>query len=176
MSVADGLLVILRDGPGHGYQLATEFADRTARRWSLNTGQVYTTLERLVRDGYVTPDEAEHRDRRRRSYRLTPQGRTRAGEWLAAQSQSGEARDDLVLRVMLAAAVDPAGALELIDRQRRHVIDQMRAARREQRAAGGGLIERLSADAAATRLEAEGRWLDLAEARLRALEPNGARP
>ncbi len=169
--MADGLLVILRDGPGHGYQLATEFATRTAQRWSLNTGQVYTTLERLVRDGFVEPDEAPQDDARRRSYRLTTAGRERARAWMAAESPLAEARDDLVLRVMLAAAGEAKAALDVIDAQRRHLVDRLQEVRRTQRAAGDGLLERLSADAAATRLEAEVRWLDLAEARLRTNNP-----
>ena len=35
----------------YGYQLRTEFEQRTGSTWPLNVGQVYTTLARLERDG-----------------------------------------------------------------------------------------------------------------------------
>lgn len=167
MSVPDGLLVLLRGGPRHGYQLAAKFAERTAGRWSLNTGQVYTTLERLVRDDLVEPDGARQADSRRRSYRLTDAGAARAERWLATPPAPGEPRDELVLRVLLAVAADPARGLEVIDLQRAQLLDDLRAVRQRQRDAGDGLLERLAADAEACRLEASARWLDLAEARLR---------
>jgi len=77
MAVADGLLVLLRAGARHGYQLKAEFEERTAGTWPLNTGQVYTTLDRLVRDGFVEAvDELDETDARRRPYRLTALGAT----------------------------------------------------------------------------------------------------
>lgn len=168
MSVPDGLLVLLRDEPKHGYQLATDFADRTAGLWSLNTGQVYTTLDRLARDHLVEADGADPDDARRRRWRLTHDGAQRAERWLdAVPGQAGD-RDELVLRVLLAAAADPAAALPVIDRQRRLQVARLQDLRRHQRAAGDTLLARLVADAAAVRLEAHLRWLDLSEERLRA--------
>ena len=172
MSVPDGLLVLLREGPRHGYQLASEFAERTAERWSLNTGQVYTTLDRLVRDGFVEPDEVGPQgagDDRRRTYRLTPAGARRAEGWLVASPPPPDGRrDELVLRVLLTAAVAPAAALDVVDRQRRALVELLQANRRRQREAGGDLLVRMAADADATRLEADLRWLDLCDERLRA--------
>jgi DNA-binding PadR family transcriptional regulator len=168
MSVPDGLLVLLGEGPRHGYQLAAEFAERTAERWSLNTGQVYTTLDRLVRDGFVEP-EAGALDDRRRTYRLTPAGALRAETWLAASPPAPEEqRDELVLRVLLVAAVAPTAALELIDRQRRQLVERLQEVRRRQRDGSGALLARMAADAVVSRLEADVRWLDLCEERLRA--------
>src|ERR687897_491809 len=53
MSVRYALLALLSEGPKHGFQLAQEFAAGTGEMWPLNTGQVYTTLQRLERDGLV---------------------------------------------------------------------------------------------------------------------------
>ena len=76
MAVREGLLVLLAERPRHGYELKTELERRTGSLWSLNTGQVYTTLDRLQRDGLVEPaDDVEvGNDARRRAYRLTTQG------------------------------------------------------------------------------------------------------
>ena len=166
MSVPDGLLTLLRDGPKHGYQLASDFAERTAGVWSLNTGQVYTTLDRLSRDGFVAAEEGDDADSRRRPWRLTPAGRERAERWLASAPAPTTDRDDLVLRVMLAAAVDPTAALAVVDGQRHQLVARLQEIRRRQRAASGELLARLAADAAAVRVESDLRWLDLAEQRL----------
>lgn len=167
MSVPDGLLVLLRDEPKYGYQLATDFTVRTAGRWALNTGQVYTTLDRLARDGFVVPDGTDDTGSRRR-YRLTDAGRERADGWLAEAPAAAQARDDLVLRVLLTAAVDPTVAATVIEIQRRQLVSRLQELRRAQRAAGDDLVPRMAADAAATRVEADLHWLDLCDERLRA--------
>ena len=59
------LLALLTQGPRYGYQLRSEFEERTGATWPLNIGQVYTTLDRLERDGLVedTGDDGEgHRE------------------------------------------------------------------------------------------------------------------
>ena len=55
MSIRQGLLALLEQGPMYGYQLRAEFEARTGATWPLNVGQVYTTLGRLERDGLVEP-------------------------------------------------------------------------------------------------------------------------
>ena len=53
MSVPHALLALLSDGPKYGLRLQNEFEARTGEVWPLNVGQVYTTLQRLERDGLV---------------------------------------------------------------------------------------------------------------------------
>ena len=77
MSVRHALLALLSEGPKYGLQLRQEFEARTGEVWPLNVGQVYTTLQRLERDGLVESDETgdgrpaealpDHRRRARRS-------------------------------------------------------------------------------------------------------------
>ena len=47
------LLALLSEGPKYGLRLREEFEARTGEVWPLNVGQVYTTLQRLERDGLV---------------------------------------------------------------------------------------------------------------------------
>ena len=56
MSIRHSLLALLQDKSRYGYQLRVEFEDRTGSAWPLNIGQVYTTLDRLERDGLVRND------------------------------------------------------------------------------------------------------------------------
>ena len=53
MSVPHALLALLSEGPKYGLRLQNEFESRTGEVWPLNVGQVYTTLQRLERDGLV---------------------------------------------------------------------------------------------------------------------------
>jgi hypothetical protein len=57
MSVRHALLALLSEGPKYGLQLRQEFETRTGEIWPLNVGQVYTTLQRLERDGLVESDD-----------------------------------------------------------------------------------------------------------------------
>ena len=57
----------------YGYQLRQEFEARTGGTWPLNIGQVYTTLNRLQRDGLVV--EAGVRSDGSTVYGLTDAGR-----------------------------------------------------------------------------------------------------
>src|SRR3954463_5496982 len=93
MSIRQGILAILADGPRHGYQLRVDFEERTGSTWPLNIGQVYTTLSRLERDGMVVAlDDAEDQKR----YALTDQGRAELQQWFATPvHREDRPRDEL---------------------------------------------------------------------------------
>ncbi len=56
--VRHALLALLSEGPKYGPQLRQEFEARTGEVRPLNVGQVYTTLQRLERDGWSSPTTA----------------------------------------------------------------------------------------------------------------------
>ena len=128
MAVREGLLVLLAERSRHGYELKTAFEERTGGLWQLNTGQVYTTIDRLLRDGLIEPtDEADATDERRRAYRLTADGDREAREWLRASvNAETPPRDELLMKVLLAAQSDLDDALAVIDAQRHVLLDGTR--------------------------------------------------
>ena len=65
MSVRHALLALLSEGPRYGMQLREDFEAATGDVWPLNVGQVYTTLQRLERDGLVESDSGDDEQRRR---------------------------------------------------------------------------------------------------------------
>jgi PadR family transcriptional regulator, regulatory protein PadR len=70
------ILALLEDGAQHGYQLAKLIDDRTRGRLSFHVANVYTSLYRLERAGFIVGRWVEKDgQRRRRFYRLTPSGR-----------------------------------------------------------------------------------------------------
>lgn len=178
MAVREGLLLLLEERPRHGYELRSEFEARTASLWRLNSGQVYTTLERLERDGLVVSEpDGEDPSGRRRTYQLTDSGRKELASWFEAPSTEGDPpRDDLVMKVLLAAHGELASAVAVVDFHRHHLLSRLQELRRRQRAEADGLAGRLVADVLAVRLEADLRWLDLTEERLRAASVDRQKP
>jgi DNA-binding PadR family transcriptional regulator len=70
------ILALLEEGPRHGYELAKLIDDRTRGRLSFHVANVYTSLYRLERGGFVAGRWVEKAGlRRRRFYRLTTAGR-----------------------------------------------------------------------------------------------------
>ena len=74
MSVRHAILALLSEGPKYGLQLRQEFESGTGEVWPLNIGQVYTTLQRLERDGFVESDEPE-KEGPQKGFRITETGR-----------------------------------------------------------------------------------------------------
>ena len=162
MAVREGLLALLREGPSHGYQLKTAFEAATGGVWSLNVGQVYTTLDRLARDGLVTVLD----DDGQKQYEITAAGREELGAWWqAGPVDAPPPRDELLLKVLLAVEEGPDHALEVITRHRTALTTLLQSQRRASRDASD-LASSLVVDALATRAEADLRWLDLCEARI----------
>ncbi len=81
MSVRHALLGLLSEGPKYGLQLRQEFETRTGDVWPLNVGQVYTTLQRLERDGLVESDDATA-EGPQKDFRITDEGQHELVDWL----------------------------------------------------------------------------------------------
>ena len=70
------LLGVLAIGPGHGYAIISELRERTDGVLDLPEGSVYPALHRLEDLGLITSEWKPVGGRRRREYRLTPDGAT----------------------------------------------------------------------------------------------------
>ena len=81
MSVRYALLALLSEGPKYGLRLREEFEARTGEVWPLNVGQVYTTLQRLERDGLVASDGSGE-DGPQKRFRITADGERELAGWL----------------------------------------------------------------------------------------------
>lgn len=189
-----GILALLDDGPSHGYQLKTEFESRTGGAWLVNVGQVYSTLQRLERDGLVVP--AGEPDDERRVYRITEAGQATLEGWFAEPIVvATPPRDELAIKVLLAVAAEEvapeAGRGEVaagsgrkrvdvsavLQRQRTATMEQLQEYTRMKRQADPDedLPFVLLLDALVLKAEAEVRWLDTCEARLRRRAEGGQR-
>jgi DNA-binding PadR family transcriptional regulator len=168
MSVRHALLALLTEGPKYGLQLRHEFEERTGDVWPLNVGQVYTTLQRLERDGLVASDD-DSQDGPQKSFHITAAGASELDAWLRTPPDlSSPPRDELVIKVLVAIRVPGVDVREVIQAHRRHLVEQMQEWTRLKRGAGADELSlALVVDAELFRLDAVIRWLDAADARLR---------
>ena len=165
MSFRYGVLALLAEEPRHGYELKTAFEQRMGGSWTLNIGQVYTTLQRLERDGLVealTPTED------RRDYRITSRGRSQLDEWFAQPVVANQPdRDELMVKILLAVAATDIDVSALIQRQRTATVEQLQGyTQRKAKSDPNDLAFLLMLDALIYRCEADVRWLDACEARI----------
>lgn len=174
MSVRQGLMALLAERPMYGYQLRQEFESRTGGTWPLNIGQVYTTLQRLVRDGLVEPASppttAADGDGSI-EYRLTDEGRTAtAAWWTTPVPRDAPARDELAIKLALAVTVPGVDVSSVVQFQRTETMRALHDYTRLRAATTGDgapdLAFSLVLDNLVFQAEAEMRWLDHVEARL----------
>jgi len=69
------VLAVLAEGPLHGYAVIDALRERSDAAFDLPEGTVYPVLHRLERAGVLASDWQTYHGRRRRTYRLTRQGR-----------------------------------------------------------------------------------------------------
>jgi DNA-binding PadR family transcriptional regulator len=179
MSIRHAMLALLSEGPKYGLQLREEFEARTGEVWPLNVGQVYTTLQRLERDGLVESDGADEGPQK--VFRVTAEGEQELSDWLRSTPDlSSPPRDELVIKILIALRLPGTNVHEVIQAHRRYLVELMQQwTRIKQDAPAHDLNLALAVDAELYRLDAVIRWLDTADSRLRrfpAGEPQPASP
>ena len=181
MSVRHALLALLSEGPKYGLQLREEFEANTGQVWPLNVGQVYTTLQRLERDGMVAAigdaqPGGEHGPQK--AYRITEAGSQELAQWLRVPPDlSVPPRDDLVMKVLIAVRVPGTDVSEVIQAHRRYLIELMQEwTRLKEDDNGRDIAFSLVVDSELFRVDSVVRWLDAAEGRLRRALADGWNP
>ena len=168
MSVKHALLALLSEGPKYGLQLREEFESGTGEVWPLNVGQVYTTLQRLERDGLVESDDTTEIGPQK-GFRITAAGAEELTEWLRTPPDlSSPPRDELVIKVLVALRVPGVDVHEVLQVHRRYLVELMQQwTRLKEDEADYDLSLALVVDAELFRLDSVIRWLDSADGRLK---------
>ena len=168
MTVRHALLALSSEGPKIGLRLREEFEERTGDVWPLNVGQVYTTLQRLERDGLIESN-AEGQDGPQKDYRITDAGRGEVEAWLRTPPAAIPPRDELVIKVLVAIGVPGADLPAILQTHRRRLVELMQTYTRMKEDALDDVRIALVVDAELFRLDALMRWLDSADVRLRSM-------
>jgi DNA-binding PadR family transcriptional regulator len=177
VSVRHALLALLSEGPKYGLQLREEFEAGTGEVWPLNVGQVYTTLQRLERDGLVESDDAAD-EGPQKGFRITADGEQELAGWLRTPPDlTSPPRDELVIKVLVALRVPGTDVHEVIQVHRRYLVQLMQQWTRLKEDEGeADLGLALVVDAELFRLDGVIRWLDAADGRLKRDPDAAARP
>jgi DNA-binding PadR family transcriptional regulator len=157
--VAHSLLGLLERDPRHGYELRRSYEAEFARLRPIRSGQIYSTLARLERDGNVAQlGEEPGRGPERKLYGITGEGVTELERWLL-EPEPAETylQSTLFVKVVLATS-SGRSAQRVLDAQRaRHLKEMRRLTRVKDQA---DLTGSLAADFALFHLEADVRWID----------------
>ena len=168
MSVRHALLALLSEGPKYGLQLREEFESGTGEVWPLNVGQVYTTLQRLERDGLVESDDTTEVGPQK-AFRITEAGAGELAAWLRTPPDlSSPPRDELVMKVLVALRIPDVDVHDVLQVHRRYLVELMQQwTHLKEDEADYDLTLALVVDAELFRLDSVIRWLDSADGRLK---------
>jgi DNA-binding PadR family transcriptional regulator len=130
--------------------------------WEVNIGQVYTTLQRLERDGLVHP-VGERGDRGKLQYEISAAGRQALDHWLAAPDRGPQQlHEDIYVKLLLATRLANGELTPLLARQKRAYLQRLRdlgslehSARRDGRRDLARLVR-----GALLHAEADLKWID----------------
>lgn len=171
LSVQYGLLALLLESPRHGYELKLAFEERVGTFWELNYGQIYSTLDRLLKQGFVEwqADLGEGPDRK--VYSITEKGKREFHSWLKKPVQKRKPlRDEFFLKLALSGEEDIQEMLDLINEQRQIYLQKMAQLTQDKlrlnREKKNDLVLGLLMDAALFHAEADVRWLEHAASKL----------
>jgi len=160
------MLAILSLGDCHGYQLRHEIESRTGDVWQINVGQIYSTLDRLERDGLVEAGESNGDGQIR--YSITDAGKIEANSWLNSPvERAPQSRDELAMKLALAVTLPGVNAERIVNVQRVAALKNLQllttAKKNTDVAAAKDLAWVLVIDSQIFATEAELRWLDHVE-------------
>ncbi|MCL6471386.1 MAG: PadR family transcriptional regulator [Firmicutes bacterium] len=174
MSVKYGILAALSKKPFHGYDLKQEIEAELGANWSINYGQIYSTLDRLERDGFivqsgiVTVSNAPER----KLYTITPAGQDELNKWFLTPLIKVEGlRDEFYAKLVLSLTSN-VSAEDVLKIQRRAELLKLRELikLKEEADPANELRWIMQLDLAILHTEATMRWLSMCEVRLKNLK------
>jgi hypothetical protein len=194
MPVKHALLALLAERDLTGYELKLRFERVLGEFWQLNSGQVYSTLERLRRDGMVSrrrppapppvvdappaPPTAND-DTARAAFSIRPRGRRALAAWLAAPvGRLRPVRDPLYVKLAFSSPEQVPLVLRAFaqeTRRYREASETLRALVAREPMSHGGRVRWLVAEAARLTYEAQLGWLECVQRTLAPAPPQPRR-
>ncbi|MFA5837060.1 MAG: PadR family transcriptional regulator [Bellilinea sp.] len=170
MSVRNALLGLLAQRPFYGYELLAALDGIVGghNAWTVNSGQIYATLERLEKSGLIEEQPVNGTAPDKTTYTATAAGRQELTEWLSAPVQTDLQHDEFYIKLMLALSLEGSDPYRLIQIQRASLYQELHAVttQRDDLEIPTNLAQKLLFDKAVMHLEADLRWLEMIEARL----------
>jgi DNA-binding PadR family transcriptional regulator len=160
-------MALLSGGRGHGYELKQAIENEFgALLPELNSGQIYSTLARLERDGLIEGEAVADDNRGKKVYRLTARGREALRAWVGVPVPGARLKDEFFVKLVIASSVGLADPSDLIELQRGEYLQSLRDLDARLASAAHGPTAELLVEGAVLHLKADLEWLDLIEERL----------
>lgn len=157
------LLALLAKGPAHGYELKQALEKLFGAAYPQpNVGQIYVTLGRLERAGLISGRDVNQSGRpNKRIFELTAAGHEAVTAWFEETSSEPRVRDEFFMKLALAPETGIGDPVGLINRQRRHYLNLVRALNRMAATEDeGNRISQLLIEGALLHLQADLDWLE----------------
>ncbi|WP_019153567.1 PadR family transcriptional regulator [Robertmurraya massiliosenegalensis] len=116
MSVKYGILALLYQQKTHGYELKLELEAFLGIKGKINPGQIYTTVDRLIRDQLVSSVGTD--DQERKLYEITGEGRRELEKWLLEPIPHYSTKDDFHFKWSCARKIGYGKERQMLDQQK----------------------------------------------------------
>ena len=158
------VLAMLAKEPSHGYELRARLSRALGPlAEGISEGQMYVTLTRLEKGGFVERLDAPAQRSDRKVYCLTPAGQERVTEWMSDVSWPRPDLAEFHMKLIAAAQSALADPITIIDAQRRDLLRRLREVGRAILAEQEGSDAALLLEGVVLRLQADLRWLQACE-------------
>ena len=158
------VLAMLAKEPSHGYELRARLARALGPvAEGISEAQMYVTLARLEKGGFVARLDAPAQRSDRKVYCLTPAGQERVTEWMSDVSWPRPDLAEFHMKLIAAAQGGLADPISLIDAQRRDLLRRLREVGRAVMAEEKDSDAALLLEGIVLRLQADLRWLHACE-------------
>ena len=104
--------------PRSGYDIKALTDKSTRFFWAASYGQIYPELRRLSEQGLVSGADGSQGERKRTVWSITPAGQRALREWLSAEEQTHELRDEGLLKLFFAGVADPEEVANILREKR----------------------------------------------------------
>jgi DNA-binding PadR family transcriptional regulator len=119
------ILGLLREQPRHGYELKRALGELGF--WQVSFGSLYPALRRLEKRGAIVGARGSGR---RRSYRLTPEGRAALAHMLEDPDDAEESERGFQLRLAFLGYLEPDLRIRVLEGRRSALVEGLLTARR----------------------------------------------
>lgn len=123
MSVKYGILTLLSLRENHGYELKLELDSLLGINGKINPGQIYTTLDRLIRDELVSSPGMD--DQERKLYELESKGKETLEKWLLEPVPYNSTKEDFFLKWNCAREIHFEQENNMLEQQREMIIKEV---------------------------------------------------
>ncbi|MCY9546492.1 PadR family transcriptional regulator [Lysinibacillus xylanilyticus] len=120
MSVKYGILTLLFLQKNHGYELKLELESHLEVKGKINPGQIYTTLDRLIRDQLVLSVGMD--DQERKLYEITTEGKKELENWLLEPVPYHSTKEDFHFKWSCARKIDFEQEKKMLDQQKAMIM------------------------------------------------------